>query len=405
MPDKSDRDPVIVSAVRTPIGKFMGGLATMPAPRLGAIVIREAVQRVGIDAEQIDEVLMGQVVTAGAGQAPARQAAIFAGLPDSVGAVTVNKVCGSGLESAMLAASMIKAGDGDIYVAGGMESMSNAPFLLPEERSGHKYGHTQVLDALQLDGLWCAIEDQSMGMEAEFIADKYEVTREEMDEFAYRSHQKAIAAIDAGKFKDEIAPVEIKDARGRVTIVNTDEGPRRDTSPEALAKLKPAFKPDGRVTAGNAPGMNDGASAVVVMSRAKAKQLGAKPLARVVGYAHAAVPAQWLFIAPARVIPKLLEKIRWSIDDFDLIEINEAFAAQVIADARGMEQAGQHWDWNKVNVNGGAVALGHPIGCSGARILTTLLYALRDRGLKRGLATLCLGGGEALAMAIEMVDG
>ncbi len=401
MPDKSDRDPVIVSAVRTPIGKFMGGLATMPAPRLGAIVVREAVKRAGIDAKQIDEVVMGQVVTAGAGQAPARQAAIFAGLPDSVGAVTVNKVCGSGLESAMLAASMIKAGDGDIYVAGGMESMSNAPFLLPEERSGHKYGHTQVLDALQLDGLWCAIEDQSMGMEAEFIADKYEVTREEMDEFAYRSHQKAITAIDAGKFKDEIAPVEIKDARGRVTIVNTDEGPRRDTSPEALAKLKPAFKPDGRVTAGNAPGMNDGASAVVVMSRAKAKQLGVKPLARVVGYTHAAVPAQWLFIAPARAIPKLLEKIRWSMDDFDLIEINEAFAAQVIADARGVEQAGQHWDWNKVNVNGGAVALGHPIGCSGARILTTLLYALRDRGLKRGLATLCLGGGEAVALAIE----
>jgi acetyl-CoA C-acetyltransferase len=364
--------------------------------------VREAVRHAGIEAEQIDEVLMGQVVTAGAGQAPARQAVLFAGLPDSVGAVTVNKVCGSGLEAAMLASSMIKAGDGDIYVAGGMESMSTAPFLLPEARTGHKYGHTQMLDALQLDGLWCAIEDQSMGMEAEFIADKYEVTREEMDELALRSHQKAIAAIDGGKFKAEIVPVEVKDHKGRVTVVDTDEGPRRDTSLEALAKLKPAFKADGRVTAGNAPGMNDGAAAVVVMSRASADRLGVKPLARIVGYAHAAVPAQWLFIAPARAIPKLLEKIQWSLDDFDLIEINEAFAAQVIADARGVEQAGHRWDWDKVNVNGGAIALGHPIGCSGARVLTTLLYALRDRGLQRGLATLCLGGGEAVAMAIEI---
>ena len=402
MPDKSDRDPMIVSAVRTPIGKFMGGLAPLPAPRLGALVVREAVRRAGIEAERIDEVLMGHVITAGAGQAPARQAAIFAGLPDSVGAVTVNKVCGSGLEAAMLASSMIKAGDGDLYVAGGMESMSNAPFLLPEERAGHKYGHTQVLDALQLDGLWCALENQSMGLAAEFIADQYEVTREEMDELALHSHQKAIAALDAGKFKSEIIPVEIKDAKGRVGVVDTDEGPRRDTSLEALAKLKPAFKPDGRVTAGNAPGMNDGAAAVVVMSRAVADRLGVKPLARVVGYTHAAVPAKWLFIAPARAIPKLLEKIQWRLDDFDLIEINEAFAAQVIADARGVEQAGHHWDWSKVNVNGGGVALGHPIGCSGARLLTTLLYALHDRGLRRGLATLCLGGGEAVAMAVEV---
>lgn len=399
---KSDRDPVIVSAARTPVGKFMGGLAALPATRLGAMAVREAVKRAGIAAEQIDEVLLGQVVTAGAGQAPARQAAIFAGLPDSVGAVTLNKVCGSGLEAVMLAASMIKAGDGDLYVAGGMESMSNAPFILPEERSGHKYGHTQVLDALQLDGLWCALEDQSMGLAAEFIAGQFEVTREEMDEFAYHSHRKAVAAIDAGKFKNEIVPVEIKDAKGRVTIVDTDEGPRRDTSLEALAKLKPAFKSDGRVTAGNAPGMNDGAAAVVVMSRATADRLGIQPLARIVGYAHAAVPAQWLFIAPARAIPKLLDKITWTMDDFDLIEINEAFAAQVIADARGVEQAGQRWDWGKVNVNGGAIALGHPIGCSGARVLSTLIYALHDRGLKRGLATLCLGGGEAVAMAVEI---
>jgi len=398
---KSDRDPVIVSAVRTPVGKFTGALASLPATRLGAIAVREAVQRSGIDAAQIDEVLLGQVVTAGAGQAPARQAAILAGLPDSVGAVTLNKVCGSGLEAVMLAASQIKAGDGDIYVAGGMESMSNAPYLLPEERSGHKYGHTQVLDALQLDGLWCALEDQSMGLAAEFIADQFEVTREAMDEFAYHSHRKAIAAIDAGKFKNEIVPVEIKDAKGRATLVDTDEGPRRDTSLEALAKLKPAFKNDGRVTAGNAPGMNDGAAALVVMSRATADRLGVKPLARIVGYTHAAVPAKWLFIAPARAIPKLLDKIKWTLDDFDLIEINEAFAAQVIADARSVEQAGQHWDWDKVNVHGGAIALGHPIGCSGARVLSTLIYALHDRGLSRGLATLCLGGGEAVAMAIE----
>ena len=399
--DKSDRDPVIVSAARTPVGKFTGALASLPATRLGALAVREAVQRAGIDAEQIDEVLLGQVVTAGAGQAPARQAAMLAGLPDSVGAVTLNKVCGSGLEAVMLAASQIKAGDGDLYVAGGMESMSNAPYLLPEERSGHKYGHTQVLDALQLDGLWCALEDQSMGIAAEFIADQFEVTRAEMDEFAYHSHRKAIAAIDAGKFKNEIAPVEIKDAKGRVTVVDTDEGPRRETSLEALAKLKPAFKNDGRVTAGNAPGMNDGAAALVVMSRSTADRLGVKPLARIVGYTHAAVPAKWLFIAPARAIPRLLDTIRWTLDDVDLIEINEAFAAQVIADARGVEQAGQHWDWDKVNVNGGAIALGHPIGCSGARVLTTLIYALRDRGLRRGLATLCLGGGEAVAMAIE----
>ncbi len=401
MLDKSDRDPVIVSAARTPVGKFMGGLSTLPATQLGASAVREAVRRAGIDPQQIDEVLLGQVVTAGAGQAPARQAAIQAGLPDSVGAVTLNKVCGSGLEAVMLAASQIKANDGDIYVAGGMESMSNAPYLLPEQRSGHKYGHTQLLDALQLDGLWCAIENQSMGDAAEFIAEKYEVTRAEMDEFAWHSHQKALAAIDAGKFKTEIVPVEIKDAKGRVTLVEVDEGPRRDTSLEALAKLKPAFKVNGGVTAGNAPGMNDGAAALVVMSRGTADRLGVKPLARIAGYTHAAVPAQWLFIAPARAIPKLLDKLHWSMDDFDLIEINEAFAAQVIADARGLEQAGHHWDWNKVNVNGGAIALGHPIGCSGARVLTTLIYALHDRGLRRGLATLCLGGGEAVAMAIE----
>jgi acetyl-CoA C-acetyltransferase len=399
---QSERDPVIVSAARTPIGKFMGGLSSLSAPRLGAVAIRAAVQRAGIDPASIDEVMMGQVVTAGAGQAPARQAAIGAGLPDTVGAVTVNKVCGSGLEAAMLAASMIKAGDGDIYVAGGMESMSNGPFLLPEGRTGHRYGHTQLIDSVLHDSLWCPFEDHVMGNSAEFIADKYEITREEMDDFALKSHQKAIAAIDAGKFKAEIAPVEVKDAKGRVTVIDTDEGPRRDTSKEVLAKLKPAFKPDGRVTAGNAPGLNDGAAAVVVMSRAQADRWRVKPLARIVGYTHAAVQPLWLFIAPARAVPRLLGKINWTLDDFDLIEINEAFAAQVLADARDLEQAGHHWDWNKVNVNGGAVALGHPVGGSGARVLITLIHALRDRNLKRGLATLCLGGGEAVAMAIEI---
>jgi acetyl-CoA C-acetyltransferase len=399
---RSDRDPVIVSAARTPIGKFLGGLSPLPATQLGSIAIRAAVQRAGIDPASIDEVLMGQVVTAGAGQAPARQAAIGAGLPDTVGAVTVNKVCGSGLESVMLAASMIKAGDGDLYVAGGMESMSNGPFLLPNDRQGHRYGHVQLLDSVLHDGLWCAFENRAMGNSAEFIADKYEVTREEMDELALQSHQKAITAIDAGRFKDEIAPVEIKDAKGRVTVIDTDEGPRRDTSLEALAKLKPAFTANGRITAGNAPGLNDGGSAVVVMSRTKAKELGLKPLARIVGYTHAAVQPLWLFIAPARAVPRLLGMIDWQLADFDLIEINEAFAAQVLADVRDLEQAGHKWDWDRVNVNGGAIALGHPVGASGARILTTLLYALKDRNKERGLATLCLGGGEAVAMAVEM---
>lgn len=399
---KSDRDVVIVSAARTPIGKFMGALASLSSTQLGAVAVREAVTRAGIDAKLIDEVIMGQVVAAGAGQSPGRQAAIFAGLPDTVGAISVNKACGSGLEAVMLAAAMIKAGDGDIYVSGGMESMTNAPHLLPSGRTGNRYGDVKLLDSVIHDGLWCAFENHIMGNSAEFIADKYEVTREEMDDFSLKSHQKALAAIDAGKFKSEIAPVEIKDAKGRMTIIDTDEAPRRDTSIEALAKLKPAFKPDGRVTAGNAPGLNDGGAAVVVMSRSKAAELGVRPIARVVGYNHAAVQPLWLFIAPAKAVPALLSKIKWTMDDVDLIEINEAFAAQVLADARGIEQAGLNWDWGKVNVNGGAVALGHPVGASGARILGTLIYALRDRNKERGIATLCLGGGEAVAMAIEL---
>jgi len=396
----SKSDPVIVSAVRTPVGKLLGGLAPLPAHTLGGIAIQAACQRAQLDPALIDEVIMGEVVQAGVGQAPARQAAIKGGVPPLVGALTVNKVCGSGLKATMLGAQAIKAGDADIILAGGMESMSNAPFLLPKARTGYRYGNDTLVDSAYHDGLYCSIEDQVMGLAAEFIADKYEITREEMDQFSLESHQKAIAAIDAGKFKAEIVPVQVPAGKGKFTVVDTDEGPRRDTSREVLAKLKPAFKPDGRVTAGNAPGLNDGAAAVVVMSREKAKELGKQPLARIVGYAQAAVEPAWLFIAPARAVPKLLDKVGWKLGDVDLIEINEAFAAQALADGKDMQKLG--WDWSKVNVNGGAVALGHPIGCSGARVLTTLIYALKDRGLKKGIATLCLGGGEAVAMAIEV---
>ncbi|MEX1248320.1 MAG: acetyl-CoA C-acyltransferase, partial [Anaerolineales bacterium] len=348
-----------------------------------------------------DEVIMGNVVSAGVGQAPARQAGIFAGLDPAVGATTINKVCGSGLKAVMLASQAIKAEDGHLYVAGGMESMSKAPFLV-KGRGTLRYGNTELIDSLQYDGLWDPFEDWIMGDAAEFIGEEYEVTRYAMDEYALRSHQKALAAIDSGKFKQEIVPVDVKDKKGRVSVVDTDEGPRRDTSLELLAKLPPAFKPDGKVTAGNAPGLNDGAAALVVASRQKAEELGKKPLARVVGYAQAAVDPKHIFIAPARAIPVLLEKVGWSLKDVDLIELNEAYAAQVLADGYAMADLG--WDWDKVNVNGGAIALGHPLGASGARVLTTLIYALKDRGLKRGIASLCLGGAEAVAMAIEVED-
>ncbi len=401
-PEPHSRDVVILSAVRTPMGRFQGVLSPLPATRLGAVVVRAAVERAGLTRlEEIDEVLMGNVVSAGLGQAPARQAAIFAGLPPSVGGTTVNKVCGSGLKAGMLAAQAIRAGDADLIVAGGMESMSNAPHLI-HGRSGLRYGHNQLTDALLHDGLWDPFEDWVMGMAAEWIADQYGVTREDMDRFALDSHRKALAAMDAGKFKSEIVPVEIPGRKGQVSVVDQDETPRRDTSLEALAALKPAFKPDGRVTAGNSPGLNDGAAAVVYASREKAEHLGLRPMARVVGYAQAAVPPKELFIAPARAIPRLLRRVGWTLADVDLIELNEAFAAQVLADGRALADEG--WDWAKVNVHGGAVALGHPIGASGARVLTTLLYALRDRGLKRGLASLCLGGGEAVAMAVELED-
>jgi acetyl-CoA C-acetyltransferase len=395
------REPVILSAVRTPTGRFQGALSQLPATKLGAIVVKEAVVRAGVsDLEDIDEVLMGNVVPAGLGQAPARQAAIFAGLPPSVGATTLNKVCGSGLKSGMFAAQAIKAGDADLIVAGGMESMSNAPYLIHGRGGQLRYGHTQLVDSLLHDGLWDPFEDWVMGMAAEWIADAYQVTREAMDRWALGSHQKAVAAMDAGKFSDEIVPVEVTGRKDQTTIVDQDETPRRETSLDKLSTLKPAFTPEGKVTAGNSSGLNDAASALVYASRAKAEELGATPMARVIGYAQAAVPPQELFTAPARAIPKLLIKIGWALTDIDLIELNEAFAAQVLANGYELSESG--WDWEKVNVHGGAIALGHPIGASGARVLTTLLYALKDRGLKRGVASLCLGGGEAVAMAVEL---
>ncbi len=395
----SEHDVVILSAVRTPSGKFQGSLSGFPAPKLGAIVIQAAVERAGVNPSEIDEVFMGNVVSAGLGQAPARQAAMSAGLPSSVGATAINKVCGSGMKAAMLAAQSIKAGDGQLFVAGGFESMSRAPYLVHGRSGELRFGHQQLTDALLNDGLWCALENWSMGDAAEFIAREYAVTREAMDRLAFESHQKALAAVDSGRFKAEITPVELKTKKG-VTVFDTDESPRRDTTLEGLTALKPAFQKDGKVTAGNAPGLNDGASATVVASRAYAKENKLQPLARIVGYAQYADESKYLFRAPALAIPLLLKKIGWKLTEVDLVELNEAFAAQVLAD--GYALADQGWDWAKVNVNGGAIALGHPIGASGARVLTTLIYALKDRGLKRGIASLCLGGSEAVAMAVEL---
>ncbi len=394
-------EAVILSAARTPMGRFQGSLAPLSATQLGAEAIKAAVARAGIeDLSSIDEVLMGNVVSAGLGQAPARQAAITAGLPPTVGATTINKVCGSGLKAGMFACQAILAGDGQLYVAGGMESMSNAPFLVRARSGELRYGHKTLEDALLHDGLWDPFEDWAMGMAAEWVADEYEVSRAAMDQWACDSHAKAVKAIQAGKFKDEIITLEVPGRKGKVTLIAEDETPRPDTTMEVLGKLKPAFKADGTVTAGNAPGLNDGASALVYASRAKSVELGVKPIARVVGYAQAAVPPKELFTAPAFAIPKLLEKIGWTLDQVDLLELNEAFAAQVLADGHILKDLG--WDWDRVNVHGGGVALGHPIGASGARVLTTLIYALKDRGLKRGIASLCLGGGEAVAMAIEL---
>ncbi|TAL10491.1 MAG: acetyl-CoA C-acetyltransferase [Chloroflexota bacterium] len=399
----------IVSAARTPIGKFGGVLSTTPAVELGGIAIRAAFERAGLpEGTPIDEVLMGQVLQAGVGQAPARQAALLAGLPDTTSATTINRVCGSGLKAIMLAAAEIRAGDAEVAVAGGMESMNMAPYLVPGARFGLRLGDATMIDATVHDGLLCGIENCHMGTHAERVAIKDEVTREDQDAFALESHRRAVAAIDAGRFRDEMAPVTVRDAKGRESIVDTDEGPRRDTSIEALARLKPAFAmPEGEdrgramigtVTAGNAPGITDGAAATVVASERAVEALGLKPLARIVGYAQAEVAPKWLFLAPIAGVRKLLERTGLAIADFDLVEINEAFAAQTLADGRELG-----FDWSKVNVNGGAIALGHPIGASGARVVATLLHELRRRGGRYGLATLCLGGGGSVAMAVESV--
>jgi len=392
----SEPVPVIVSAARIPTGRFLGSLSGLSVTDLGAIVVREAVKRAGIDPSRLDSVIMGNVVSAGAGQAPARQAAIRGGVPASVPALTINKICGSGLMAAMLAAQAIKAGDGQAYVAGGMESMTNAPYLLKQARSGYRLGHGQLMDANILDGLWCSFEDQHMGILAELVAERYGLTRRDLDEYSLMSHRKAVTAIKEGRFKEEIVPVEIKQKKATILFEN-DEPPREDTSMEALSKLPPAFKPDGIVTAGNSPGLCDGAAAVVVMEEQAAREQGLTPMARITGYASAAQEPKWIFTTPPIAIRKLLRRTGYTLDSFDLIEINEAFASQTLANGKELG-----WDWNRVNVNGGAIALGHPIGASGARVLTTLLYALKHRGLKRGLAALCLGGGGAVAMSVEM---
>jgi acetyl-CoA C-acetyltransferase len=398
----------VVSAARTPIGKFGGVFANTPAVQLGAVAISAAVERGLPPDATVDEVLMGQVLQAGVGQASARRAGLLAGLPDTTPATTINRVCGSGLKSIMLAAASIKAGDGDVYVAGGMENMNQAPYLVPKARFGQRLGHSQLLDSVILDGLWCSVEDCHMGTHAERVAIHDDVTREAQDAFALRSHQRAIAAQDEGRFDAEMAPVTIPGPKGTETIVSADESPRRDTSAEALAKLKPVFDlptgedrgdaTNGTVTAGNAPGITDGAAATVVASERAVEKLGLKPMARIVGYAQAEVAPKWLFLAPVQGVTALLRKTDMEIKDFDLIEINEAFAAQTLADGNELG-----FDWDKVNVNGGAIALGHPIGASGARIVATLLHELQRREGKYGLATLCLGGGGSVAAAFERV--
>ena len=392
------RRVVITSAVRTAIGRFQGVLSNVPAPELGAVVIGEAVKRAGINPERIDEVLMGNVIQAGEGQAPARQATIKAGLPPTVGATTVNKICGSGMKTVMMAAQAIVAGDGDIFVAGGMENMTLGPYLLPKARQGYRLGNGVLVDATVHDGLWCSFQNQHMGTAAEWIAREYGLTRQELDEYALGSHRKAIAAIQVGKFKAEVVPIEVPQRKGPPVIFETDECPRVDTPMEALAQLRPAFQEGGMVTAGNSPGITDGAAALVVMGEDTASELGIQPLARITGYDQAAVEPLRIFTAPIFAVRKLLRKTGYQLADIDLIEVNEAFAAQTLADGRELGL-----DWGRVNVHGGAIALGHPIGASGARVLVTLIHALRDRGLRTGLATLCLGGGEAVAMTVELM--
>jgi acetyl-CoA C-acetyltransferase len=397
----------LVSAVRTPIGKFGGAFLDVPATSLGGIAIAAAVERAGVPGDSVDEVLMGQVLQAGVGQAPARQAALKAGLAVSTSATTINRVCGSGMKSIMLAAAEIKAGDAEVVVAGGMENMNQGPYLVPRARFGYRLGNAQLVDSTVNDGLWCAIENCHMGTHAERVAEHDRVSREDQDRFALVSHQKAIAAIDAGRFADEIAAVPVRTGKTE-TLVSVDEGPRRDTSLEALSRLRPVFPvpapeddtppPPATVTAGNAPGITDGAAATVVVSERTVERLGLRPLARIVGYAQAEVEPKWLFLAPVKGVQKLLARVELPIEAFDLIEINEAFASQTLADGRELG-----FDWSKVNVNGGAIALGHPIGASGARIVATLLHELERRKGRYGLATLCLGGGGSVAMAFERV--
>jgi acetyl-CoA C-acetyltransferase len=395
----SKEDVVIISGVRTPVGKFLGSLQDFTAPQLGAIAVREAVKRANItDLNNVNECIMGNVVQAGIGQNPARQAAIGSGLPPQVGAMTINKVCGSGLKSVALAAQAIQTGNAEIVVAGGMESMSNAPYMLLNARKGYRLGNNTVVDSMVHDGLWDKYNDYHMGITGENVAEKFGITREEQDAYAVNSHKKAIAAIKAGRFKDEIIPVEIpaKKKGGAPTIFDTDEGPREDTTAESLRALKPAFKKDGTVTAGNAPSTNDGAAAVVVTTRARAQQLGVEPIARIVAQATSGVAPEWVMMAPVDAIRQIWQKTGWKADEVDLYEINEAFSVAAVGVTRELGL-----DLSKVNVNGGAVALGHPIGASGCRVLVTLLYEMKKRNAKRGIAALCLGGGNAVAMAVE----
>jgi len=390
------KQAVIVSAVRTPVGKLLGALKGFKATDLGAIVVREAVKRAGVKPDDVDEVIMGCVIQAGLGQNPARQAALRGGLPDTVSAVTVNKVCGSGLKAVMMAAQGVQLGDTEVVVAGGMESMSNAPYLLLKAREGYRLGNGEILDSVIQDGLWCAFDDQHMGCTGEVVSERFHVSRAEQDEYAVNSHRKAVSAIKAGKFKDEIVPVEIPQKKGAPLLFDTDEPVREDTSIEGLSKLKPAFKEGGTVTAGNAPGVNDGASAVVVTSEERAKSLGVEPLGRIVAQATSGTEPKLVMMAPVEAIKKLIKKTGWSLHDVDLIELNEAFAVQAVAITRELSL-----DPEKINVNGGAVALGHAIGQSGSRILTTMLYELKRRNAHRGIAALCLGGGNAVALAVE----
>jgi acetyl-CoA C-acetyltransferase len=389
--------PVILSAVRTPMGKFMGGLSSLTAPELGAKVVAEAVRRAGIEPQQVDECIMGNVVQAGLGQNPARQAALKGGLDVRVAAMTINKVCGSGLKSVALAAQGVMTGETEIVVAGGMESMSNCPYLLTEARTGYRLGNAELIDSMIHDGLWEAYENYHMGVTAELVADKYKISRQEQDQFALESHQKAVRAMKSCFFESQILPIEVPQKKGAPIMISKDETPREDTSLDALARLKPAFKKDGTVTAGNAPGTNDGAAALVVTSQRNAERMAKTPMARIVAQAVGGVEPKWVMMAPVEAVEKLLKKTGWDRDkDVDLIELNEAFAVQAMAVTRVLKLNPE-----KVNVNGGAVALGHPIGASGARILVTLLYELHRRNLKRGIAALCLGGGNAVALAVE----